>query len=303
MNRKDTTDDLINAVDRIHNQLTLDSTISAESAETTYLEAKGIRFAYRTFGVPSDVPLVFCQRFRGTMDDWDPAVVNGLAQERRVVLFDNAGVGLSSGEAPDTIGGMANYAAAFIDALGFKQVDLIGFSMGGAVVQQLSLDRPDLVRRLILAGTGPGGGEGTQPAKPDVFPVAAKPVNDPEDFLFLFFEPTETSQAAGRDYLERLEKRQGAREPLVKPETVKAQLSAIGAWAKGQGSAYPRLSEIKQPVLVANGHNDIMSPTINSFVLSQRLPNAHLIVYPDSGHGFLFQYPERFVEHTLIFLR
>nr|WP_314004077.1 alpha/beta hydrolase [uncultured Paenibacillus sp.] len=226
-----------------------------------------------------------------------------MARERRVILFDNADVGLSSGEAPNTIAGMAKYAAAFIEALGLKQVDLLGFSLGGTVVQQLTLDRPDLVRRLILAGTGPGAGDGIQPPKPEVFQVAGKPVGGPEDFLYLFFEQTETSMAVGRAYLSRLEKREGPREPVVKPETMKAQLSAIAAWGKGEGAAYPRLGEIKQPVLVANGSNDIMIPTVNSFIMAQRLPNAQLIIYPDSGHGFLFQYADLFVEHALLFLR
>ncbi|NEW05838.1 alpha/beta hydrolase [Paenibacillus sp. SYP-B3998] len=278
------------------------SEFTAETADTLYLEAEGVRFAYRSFGEQSDVPLVCCQRFRGTMDDWDPAVINGLARERRIILFDNAGVGLSSGESPNSMVGMANNAISFLEALGLTQVDLLGFSMGGSVAQAMTLLRPELVRRLILAGTGPGAGDGIQGGKPEVFQVAGKPINDSEDFMYLFFEPTETSLAAGRAYLKRLEGRQSPREPLVKPETVKAQLLAIVAWATGEGS-YTRLSEIKQPVLVANGQNDIMVPTVNSFIMSQRLPNAQLIVYPDSGHGFLFQYPDLFVEHALLFIR
>lgn len=273
---------------------------TAETAETSYIEADGIRFAYRTFGKTSDVPLVFCQRFRGTMDDWDPAFVNALAKERTIILFDSAGVGLSSGEVAETFYGTAKYAVTFIEALGLKQVDLLGFSMGGYIAQLVTLDRPDLVRRLILAGTGGGTGEGTQSGKPEVFQVAFKPVNEPEDFLYLFFEPTETSRAAGLEYLERLARRKDDRAPLVKPESVQAQIKSAVAW--GTNSTFYRLGEIKQPVLVANGDHDIMIPTINSFIVSQRIPNAQLIIYPDSGHGFLFQYPDLFAEHVSIFL-
>ncbi|MCY9692684.1 alpha/beta fold hydrolase [Paenibacillus alginolyticus] len=276
------------------------SRATAETVETSYIEADGIRFAYRTFGKQTDVPLVFCQRFRGTMDDWDPAFVNALAKERTVILFDSAGVGLSSGEVAESFYGTGKFAVTFIEALGLKQVDLIGFSMGGYVAQIVTLNRPDLVRRLILAGTGGGTGEGTQSGKPEVFQVAFKPVNEPEDFLYLFFEQTETSRAAGLDYLERLARRKDGRAPLVKPESVQAQLKSAMAW--GTNSTFDRLGEIKQPVLVANGDNDIMIPTINSYIVSQRIPNAQLIIYPDSGHGFLFQYPDLFAEHVSMFL-
>ncbi|MDQ0874596.1 pimeloyl-ACP methyl ester carboxylesterase [Paenibacillus sp. V4I3] len=273
---------------------------TAETVETSYIEADGIRFAYRTFGKPSDVPLVFCQRFRGTMDDWDPAFVNALAKERTVILFDSAGVGFSSGEVAETFYGTAKFAVTFIEALGLKQLDLLGFSMGGYIAQLVTLDRPDLVRRLILAGTGGGTGEGTQSGKPEVFEVAFKPVNEPEDFLYLFFEQTETSRAAGLNYLERLARRKDDRAPLVKPESVQAQIKSAVAW--GTNSTFDRLGEIKQPVLVANGDHDIMVPTINSYIVSQRIPNAQLIIYPDSGHGFMFQYADLFAEHVSMFL-
>ncbi|PGZ92718.1 alpha/beta hydrolase [Bacillus sp. AFS029533] len=276
------------------------NTFTAETVETSYLEADGIRFAYRTFGKPSDVPLVFCQRFRGTIDDWDPALINALARERTIILFDNAGIGLSSGETPESFFGTAKYVYTFIRALGLKQVDLLGFSMGGYIAQIVALEHPDLVRRLILAGTGGGTGEGTEAGKPEVFQVAFKPVNDAEDFLYLFFEQSETSKAAGLAYLERLARRKESRAPLVKPESVQAQIKGAGAWRTI--STFDRLGEIKQPVLVANGNRDIMIPTVNSYIISQRIPNAQLIIYPDSGHGFLFQYPEMFAEHVNIFL-
>ncbi|QWU13835.1 Pimeloyl-ACP methyl ester carboxylesterase [Paenibacillus sophorae] len=275
--------------------------LTAETVETSFVEAGGVTFAFRTFGAKSVVPLVMVQRFRGTLDDWDPALINRLAQDRTIIMFDNAGVGLSSGEAPDTIEGMAEYAIAFIEALGLTQVDLLGFSMGGYVAQQVTVERPDLVRRLILAGTGSGAAEGAQKGEAEVFKVAFKPVNEPEDFLFLFFDSTETSRAAGEEYLLRLQRRTVSRAPLVKAESVKAQIHAIVAW--GTQSAFERLVDLKQPVLVANGKNDIMIPTFNSYLLFQQIPNAELALYPDSGHGFLFQYAEAFSRRISEFLK
>jgi pimeloyl-ACP methyl ester carboxylesterase len=274
-----------------------------ETAPTRFIEANGIRYAYRRFGKESGVPLVFLQHFRGTMDNWDPMITNGFAQDRPVVLFDNAGVGLSGGETPDNVADMARHAVAFIEALGLTQVDLLGFSLGGFVAQQVTLGHPDLVRRVVLAGTGPQGGEGMDRFTPAVEAVATKEKSGPESLLFLFFEPTATSQAAGRAFLQRLGARTTDREEPSSLQTRDAQLKAIQAWGVPEGERYARLKQIRQPVLVANGANDIMVPTVNSFILSQRLPNASLILYPDSGHGFLFQYAELFVEHVSRFLR
>lgn len=274
-----------------------------ETAPTRFIEANGIRYAYRRFGKESGVPLVFLQHFRGTMDNWDPMIINGFAQDRPVVLFDNAGVGLSGGETPDNVADMARHAVAFIEALGLTQVDLLGFSLGGFVAQQVTLGHPDLVRRVVLAGTGPQGGEGMDRFTPAVEAVATKEKSGPESLLFLFFEPTATSQAAGRAFLQRLGARTTDREEPSSLQTRDAQLKAIQAWGVSEGERYSRLKQIRQPVFVANGTNDIMVPTVNSFILSQRLPNAYLILYPDSGHGFLFQYAGLFVEHVSRFLR
>jgi pimeloyl-ACP methyl ester carboxylesterase len=274
-----------------------------ETAPTRFIEANGIRYAYRRFGKESGVPLVFLQHFRGTMDNWDPMITNGFAPDRPVVLFDNAGVGLSGGETPDNVADMARHAVAFIGALGLMQVDLLGFSLGGFVAQQVTLGHPDLVRRVVLAGTGPQGGEGMDRFTPAVEAVATKEKSGPESLLFLFFEPTATSQAAGRAFLQRLGARTTDRDEPSSLQTRDAQLKAIQAWGVPEGERYSRLKQIRQPVFVANGTNDIMVPTVNSFILSQRLPNAYLILYPDSGHGFLFQYAGLFVEHVSRFLR
>ncbi len=274
----------------------------AVSAETKFIDAEEVRYAYREMGPKGGTPLVLCHRFRGTMDDWDPALIDALAKERHVVLFDNAGVGLSTGSVPPSIKQMADRAAQFVTVMGFETIDLLGFSMGGYVAQIVTLDHPRLVRKLVLAGTGPGGGEGIQSAAPKVREVSGRPVLGLEEFLYLFFSPSERSRAAAERYWERLHLRGPDREPPVPQVGIEAQVTAIQAWSQGEGSAFPRLREIRQPVLVANGSNDVMIPTLNSFLMAQRLRHGLLIVYPDSGHGFLFQYPEQFAKHTLEFL-
>jgi pimeloyl-ACP methyl ester carboxylesterase len=215
------------------------------TAPTRFVEAGGIRYAYRRFGAETGTPLVFLQHFRGGLDNWDPLVTDLLAQERSVILFNNAGVASSSGETPNTIDAMGDHVAAFVNALGLPQVDVLGFSIGGYVAQSFVLRHPHLVRRLVQ-----------------------RKDDDPPSSI----------------------------------QTMKAQQAAIMEWAEPRGERYADLKRIKQPTLVVNGNDDIMVPTINSFMLSQHIPNAQLILYPDSGHGALFQYPELFVVHTKVFL-
>jgi len=277
------------------------TTYSHVTAPTLFVEARGVRYAYRRFGTEAGTPLLFLPHFRAGMDHWDPLVTDGLGANRPVILFDNAGVASTSGETPDTFDAQADHVATFTAALGLGQVDVLGFSIGGYVAQTFTLRYPESVRRLILVGTAPRGGE-TEGTHPDVSRVARNPVPDLEDFLFLFFEPSETSEAAGKAFWERRHQRTIDVDPPSSEQTMKAQTSAILAWREQRGERYAELSHIQQPTLVVNGHHDIMVPTINSYLLSQRIPNAELILYPDSGHGSLFQYPDLFVSHAARFL-
>lgn len=262
-----------------------------------------MRYAYRRFGTAAGVPLVFFQRFRGTMDHWDPALIEVIARERPLIVFDNAGVGASTGEVAPDIAAAARTAAVFIEALDLQRIDAIGWSMGGAVVQQLALDRPELVRRLVLAATGPGGVPEAPRAPDKVWQVAAKPVNDDEDFLYLFFTESRASREAGLASLRRLDRRLASSRAAVRPESWKNQAGAIAAWGMGHNSAYARLADIGAPVLVANGAHDVMVHAYNSYAMAMRLPLAQLVLYPDAGHGFLFQVPEAFGRQVVEFLR
>lgn len=247
------------------------------TAPTRFVEANGIRYAYRSFGSESGTPLVFLQHFRGGLDNWDPLVTDGLAEGRPVILFNNAGVASSSGETPDTVDAMGDHVAVFVKALGLPQVDVLGFSIGGYVAQSFVLRHPQLVRRFVLVGTGPRNGEPGD--NPRVLEVAENAVPALEDFLFLFFSPSEKSQAAGRAFWERRHQRKDA-DPPSSVQTMQAQRAAIMEWRQSRGERYAYLKTIKQPTLIVNGHHDIMVPTINSFTLSQYIPDAQLIVYP-----------------------
>ena len=277
------------------------TTYSHVSAPTQFVEAGGVRYAYRRFGTEIGTPLVFLPHFRAGMDHWDPLVTDGLGTNRPVILFDNTGVASSSGETPDTFEAQADHVATFVRALGLQRVDVLGFSIGGYVAQAFTLRFPDLVRRLVLVGTAPRGGE-QEGTHPDVPRVARNLVPSREDFLFLFFEPSETSQAAGRAFWERRHQRTTDVDPPSTEQTMKAQTAAIQSWREQHGAHHAELQQIKQPTLVVNGRHDIMVPTINSYILSQHIPNAELILYPDSGHGSLFQYPHLFVSHVARFL-
>ena len=239
----------------------------------------------------------------GTLDDHDPALSDAFASDREVILFDNAGVASSSGTVPCTIEAMARDAITFIDALGLNMIDLVGHSMGGFVAQEVALARPDLVRRLVLVGTGPRGGEGIGALPAWVAELCAPRLYErPEDmWLPILFSPTETSQAAGRAYVERIVARTD-RDAPVSDQSIAAQGAALAAYGAAKDPGYAHLKGLELPVLVVNGSDDIVVPTINSYILQQFLPDAELILYPDANHGAHFQYPELFVRHARIFL-
>ena len=270
-----------------------------QTAPTQFVEAKGIRFAYRRFGKSSGVPLLFNQHFRGTMDYWDPAVTDGLAGNREVILFNNAGVSSSSGKVPTSFQEMGANAIAFIKALGLSRVDVLGFSIGGMVAQEIIAQAPDLVRRLILIGTGPRGADMSTSRSADIFAGAY----DPPEHLWLavHFSPSPSSRAAGLAFLKRklLHK---DRDPEVSEEAGAAQREAIGKYIAPAESVLDYLKDIRQPTLIVQGSNDVIIPTVNSYLLQQNLPNAQLILYPDANHGSFYQYPELFVSQADQFL-
>jgi pimeloyl-ACP methyl ester carboxylesterase len=276
-------------------------TTTFSDAPTKTLKVGDADFAYRVIDGSSGPPVVFLHHFTGVLDDWDPAVIDGVARQHRVVVFDNRGVGRSTGKTPDSVEAMAKDAIAFIEALGFTQVDLVGFSLGGFIAQVIAHDRPDLVRRVIFAGTGHAGGEGISNLSAvlqDAFARAAEQKKHPKHFLF--FAQTAASQAAADAFLARLETRKNDRDPAASNETTQAQAAAIIQWGKSEDAKRP-LSAIKQPVLVVNGDDDIMVPTVNSFALFTALPNGELSIFPDAGHGAIFQYHREFVEQALRF--
>jgi pimeloyl-ACP methyl ester carboxylesterase len=274
-----------------------------QTAPTQFVYGNNIHFAYRRFGEPSGVPLVFNMHFTGTIDHWDPAVTDGLAKEREVILFDNAGVSSSSGEVPTTIEEMGANAIAFIKALGLKQVDVSGFSIGGLVAQEIALQTSDLVRRLVLVGTGPRSGESMDTGTQEGQRIFGANYEQPDDlWLSVFFTPSLASQATGREFLKRFRLRTKDRDPEVNDKVAPAQRAAIAKWGAKRERPFDYLKAIQQPTLVVNGSNDVIIYTINSYILQQNLPNAQLIIYPDSAHGSQYQYPELFVRHVSMFL-
>ncbi|MDX2677837.1 alpha/beta fold hydrolase [Streptomyces sp. NY05-11A] len=271
------------------------------TAPTQYVEVDGDRFAYRRWGKPSGVPIFLVQHFRGGMDHWDPLLTDGLAQGREVILFDGRGIASSSGTPRNRMEDMADDIAAVIRALGLEQVDLLGFSIGGYQAQEVVLRHPQLVRKLLLLGTGLRGGDRT--TDPKVYELAPNPVPTVEDFLFLFFGRSEAAVEAGRAFWERRHQR-ADQDPPSSPAVAQAQLEAVAAYAEplpGE-NPYAHLNAITQPTLVLNGSNDVMIASINSWHLAQNIPDAQLLIYPDAGHGAHFQYPERFLKHALQFL-
>jgi pimeloyl-ACP methyl ester carboxylesterase len=277
---------------------------SNTTAPTQFLQASNEAYAYRRFGSGSGFPLLFLQHFTGTLDNWDPAVIDPLASGREVILFESAGLGRSTGKVPDTVAGMAKHALAFLDGLGLKTCDVLGFSLGGMVAQQMVQDRSSVFRRMILVGTAPRGGADIMHLDK---PSLAKYLGDSnlKGYAVLqkiFFAPTESSQAAGAAFIERLGQRTEEREPVSGPAVAQAQIAAFRDWEKFTGQRFANLKSIPHPALVVNGIHDEMIPVQNSYWLSANLPNAVLLTYPDSGHGSLFQFHKSFTRQSAAFL-
>jgi pimeloyl-ACP methyl ester carboxylesterase len=284
----------------VHEPTAAPSNATWKTAPTQTLHAGGVDFAYRQLGPSTGVPVVFLTHLAAALDNWDPRVVDGIAARHRVITFDNRGVGASSGSTPTTIEQMASDAVTFIRALGFDQVDLFGFSLGGMIAQVIAQQQPRLVRKMIIAGTGPAGGEGIDKVTRITYLDIARGLltrQDPKQFLF--FTRTPNGRRAGKEFLARLEERTNDRDKAISIASFRAQLKAIHRWGQQQPAD---LSGIHQPVLVVNGESDRMVPTKNTVGLDRRLPNSQLVIYPDAGHGGVFQFHEDFVKRALEFL-
>jgi pimeloyl-ACP methyl ester carboxylesterase len=284
----------------VHEPTTAPSNMTWKTAPTQTLNAGGVQFAYRQLGPNTGVPVVFLTHLAAVLDNWDPRIVDGIAARHRVIAFDNRGVGASSGSTPTSIEEMASDAVTFIHALGFDQVDLFGFSMGGMVAQVIAQQQPRLVRKMIIAGTGPAGGEGIDKVTRITYLDTARGLltrRDPKQFLF--FTRTPNGRRAGKEFLARLEERTNDRDKAISVRSFRAQLKAIHRWGKQKPAD---LSSIQQPVLVMNGESDRMVPSKNTVDLDRRLPNSQLVLYPDAGHGGVFQFHEDFVKRALEFL-
>src|SRR5262245_453913 len=277
---------------------------SNTTAPTQFQQTSNETYAYRRFGGGSRPPLLCLQHFTGTLDNWDPAVTDPLATDREVILFENAGVGRSGGTVPETVAGMAQHALAFLDGLGLYKCDVLGFSLGGMIAQEIARDRPSVIHRMLLVGTAPRGGEDIMHLEK---PRLAQHLGNPnlrgyEVLTKIFFAASPSSQAAGRAFIERLVQRKEDRETVSGPAVAGAQLAAFREWEKADGERFTGLREIRQPTLVVNGVHDEMIAVRNSYWLSENLPNAVLLTYPDSGHGSLFQFHESFTRQASAFL-
>ena len=273
----------------------------AEASIKRVTAGNGIEYAYRDLGA-GDEPLVLLQHFRGNLDNWDRALIDDLAAERRVVTFDNAGVGATTGVTPNTVEAMAYDAIAFFDAMSFQRADLLGFSLGSFVAQAIALIRPDLPRRIVLASSAPQGAAGMHGWAPDVISAVGEPEANPQGYLDVFFAPTSTSREAGQQATGRIFGRTTNRDEPTTWHTRQAQYDAVCAWGIPNHSLLQRLAAIDRPVFVANGDSDPMILPRYSYLLAGLLPNARLKIYPDSAHGFLFQHHSTFAADVHAFL-
>ena len=261
--------------------------------------ASGIDFAYRRLGNRGDIPLVLGNYFAANMDDWDPLIVDGLAADRDVITFDYPGIGSSSGTTPETVAELAVDCVAFLHALGLTSVDFLGHSLGGMAAQQIASSHPDMIRRMILCGTGPRGGE-----KLTFTELSIDELSDPVALLMnSFFTPSETSQAAGHAYLQRLSERDANRDTPVSPSAAVAQLAAIREWGEiPTTDRYAMLTTIRQPTLIVHGTDDVVVDSVNAVILERHLSDATLLILPDASHGAQSQHAKVFLAIARVFL-
>ncbi|UJA01096.1 alpha/beta fold hydrolase [Acinetobacter johnsonii] len=272
-----------------------------QNVPTQFINAGGINFAYREYGQQNGgTPIIFLNHLAAVLDNWDPRIIDGIAAKHHVVIFDNRGVGASTGEPAQSIEQMADDAITFIQAKGFKQVDLFGFSMGGMISQEIVLKQPQLIRKMILSGTGPAGGTGISTVgRVSNWDLVRGMATRQDPKVYLFFTRTENGKAAAKEFVQRINERTENRDKEITLTAYRSQLKALKKW----GNKKPAdLSIIQQPVLVANGDYDRMVPTVNTYDLAKRLPNSSLIIYPDAGHGGIFQFNQDFVKQSLTFL-
>lgn len=268
---------------------------------TQYVSANGVNFAYREYGQENGgTPVIFLNHLAAVLDNWDPRIIDGIAAEHHVVVFDNRGIGASTGEPAKSIEQMADDAISFIQAKGFKKVDLFGFSMGGMISQEIVLKQPDLVRKMIIAGTGPAGGTGISTVgRISNWDLLRGIVTRQDPKVYLFFTRTDNGKAAAQDFIQRINERTENRDKEITISAYRSQLEALKKWGNKKSVD---LSVIQQPVLIANGDHDRMVPTVNTYDLAKRLSNSKLIIYPDAGHGGIFQFHQDFVKQSLTFL-
>ncbi len=275
------------------------TTVQTETVEA----ANGTSFAYRDLA-KGDVPIVAFQHFRGNLENWDPPLIDALAANRRVLTFDSTGVGATTGMTPHTIAEMAQDAIAFVDALELPQVDLLGFSIGSFVAQEITLTRPDLVRRVVLASSAPQGAAGMHGWAKDVIDAVGKRQGSPEGYLSVFYAPSQASQAAGKQSLQRIfGARTEDRDADTTWQTRQAQYDAVCSWGIPNHALLQRVSAIDHPVFIANGDSDPMILPHYSYLLAGLIPQARLKIYPDAAHGFLFQHAAEFAADVEAFLR
>ena len=277
------------------------ATSYSEQPNKSVSAANGVDYAYRDTG-EGEVPLVLLQHFRGNLDSWDPALIDALATNRRVITFDNAGVGGSTGATPHTIGQMAHDAIAFITAMGFGQADILGFSIGSFVAQEIALIRPAIVRRVVLASSAPQGGAGMHGWAPEVIGAVGKPQTSPEEYIEVFFAPSPSSRKAGQESVQRQYARTEGRDAATTWATREAQYDAVCTWGIPDHAALQRVAAIGHPVFVANGDSDPMILPHYSYLLAGLIPQARVKIYPDSAHGFLFQHHAEFAADVEDFL-